>query len=71
VNLTGIKETGKTMAVGTAQMYLRSHMTVNDYTVVNVGWIDINGRTLPITIGAFGKVMVLVDESEARQLIRF
>ena len=71
VNLNGIKETGEAVAVGTAQMYLRSHMTVNDYIVANVGWIDINGRTLPITIGVFGKVIMLVDESEVRQLIRF
>ena len=70
MDLTEVKEVGTQMAMGAADMYLRSHMTVDNYVVVNIGWVTFHGHTLPITIGAFGKVFVLADESQVRQLIK-
>lgn len=70
MDLTEVKEVGTQMAMGAADMYLRSHMTVDNYVVVNIGWVTFHGHTLPITIGAFGKVFILADENQVRQLIK-
>ena len=70
MDLTEVKEVGTQMAMGAADMYLRSHMTVDNYVAVNIGWVTFHGHTLPITIGAFGKVFILADENQVRQLIK-
>ena len=42
----------------------------DNYVAVNIGWVTFHGHTLPITIGAFGKVFILADENQVRQLIK-
>ena len=62
--------TGTDMAMNAAGSFLQSHMQVEDYLVLNVGFVSFHGQTLPITIGAFSKVFVLADEEDVRHIIR-
>jgi len=61
---------GTDMAMNAAGSFLLSSMQVDDYLVLNVGTISFHGQTLPITIGAFGKVFVLADEEDVRRIVR-
>ncbi len=58
------------MAINFAGFILQSNMQVDDYLVLSVGTVNFHGQTLPITIGAFGKVFVLADEDDVRHMIR-
>jgi hypothetical protein len=71
VDLTEVTEVGKSLAMTSADMYLRSHLTVDDYAVVNVGMVNFRGRSLPISVGVFGKVFVLADEEQVKQVLRY
>ena len=71
VDLTEVTEVGKSMAMTSAEMYLRSHFSVDDYVVVNVGMVNFRGRNLPITVGAFGKVFVLADEEQVKHILKY
>ena len=70
VDLTEVTELGKDMAMNTAGFYLQSHMKVHDYHVATIGMLNYKGTNLPVTIGVMGKVFVLVDEGQARQMLR-
>ena len=70
VDLTEVTELGKDMAMNTAGFYLQSHMKVNDYHVVTIGLLNYKGTNLPVTIGAMGKVFVLVDDEQVKRLLR-
>ena len=61
---------GTDMITNAAGSFLQSNMRVDDYVVLSVGMVDFHGQTLPVTIGAFGKVFVLADEEDVRQVIR-
>ena len=61
---------GTDMAMNTAGSFLQSNMQVDDYLVVTVGTVSFHGQTLPITVGAFGKVFVLADEEDVRHIVR-
>lgn len=71
VDLTEVMETGREMAMGTAEMYLQSHLSVEDYLVVNMGLVNFRGRNLPLTFGIFGKVFVLADEEQVKHVLKF
>ena len=58
------------MAMNAAGSFLQSNMQVDDYLVVTVGTVSFHGQTLPITVGAFGKVFVLADEEDVRHIVR-
>jgi hypothetical protein len=45
-------------------------MKVNDYHVVTIGLLNYKGTNLPVTIGAMGKVFVLVDDEQVKRLLR-
>lgn len=62
--------TGTDMAMNAAGSILQSNMQVDDYLVLSVGSVSFHGQTLPITVGAFGKVFVLADEDDVRHMIR-
>ena len=70
VDLTGVTEVGKDMAMNTAGLYLQSHLTVNDYFFVTVGVLNHRGTNMPMTLGVMGKVFVLVNEEQVRHLVR-
>ena len=70
VDLTGVTEVGKDMAMNTAGLYLQSHLTVNDYFFVTVGVLNHRGTNMPMTLGVMGKVFVLVNEEQVRHLMR-
>ena len=70
VDLTGVTEVGKDVATMTVGAYLRSHFTVSDYYVVTVGMLDYKDTDLPVTVGILGKVFILVDKDQVRQLLR-
>lgn len=70
VDLTGVTEVGKDMAMNTAGLYLQSHLTVNDYFFVTVGMLNHKGTNMPMTLGVMGKVFVLVNEEQVRHLMR-
>lgn len=70
VDLTELTELGKDMAMNTAGFYLQSHMTVHDYHVVTMGVLNYRGTNLPVTIGVMGKVFVLIDEEQAKHLLK-
>ena len=70
VDLTGVTEVGKDMAMNTAGLYLQSHLTVNDYFFVTVGILNHRGTNMPMTLGVMGKVFVLVNEEQVRHLVR-
>jgi hypothetical protein len=70
VDLTGVTEVGKDMAMNTAGLYLQSHLTVNDYFFVTVGMLNHRGTNMPMTLGVMGKVFVLVNEEQVRHLMR-
>lgn len=61
---------GTDMAMNAAGSFLLSSMQVDDYLVVTVGTVSFHGQTLPITVGAFGKVFVLADEEDVRHIVR-
>ena len=61
---------GSETAMGAANMYLLSNLMVNDYFFVNVGTVNHHGTAYPVTIGAFNKVFLLVDEEQVKQVIR-
>lgn len=61
---------GTDVAMNAAGSFLQSSMQVDDYLVLNVGMVSFHGQTLPITIGAFGKVFVLADEEDLRHIVR-
>jgi hypothetical protein len=69
VDLTKVTEIGKDVAMNTAGFYLQSHLTVNDYYVATVGMLNYRGRNLPVTMGVMGKVFLLVDEEQVKQMI--
>ena len=69
VDLTGVTELGKDLAMNTAGFYLQSHMKVNDYHVVTIGLLNYEGTNLPVTIGVMGKVFVLVDEEHVKRML--
>ena len=70
VDMTEVTETGKSMAMGAAEIYLQSHLTVDDYALVTVGMVNFRGKNLPITVGAFGKVFVLADEEQVKHVLK-
>ena len=70
VDLTGVTEVGKDMAMNTAGLYLQSHLTVNDYFFVTVGVLNHRGTNMPMTLGVMGKVFVLCNEEQVRHLVR-
>lgn len=55
-------------AMNKVNSYLQGRMEVDDYVVVSVGRIQYHGKAYPITLGTFGKVFVLTDEEQVRQL---
>ncbi|WP_288287450.1 hypothetical protein [uncultured Prevotella sp.] len=61
---------GTDVAMNAAGSFLQSSMQVDDYLVLNVGMVSFHGQTLPITVGAFGKVFVLADEEDVRHIVR-
>ena len=61
---------GPETAMGVANMYLLSNLMVNDYFFINVGTVNHHGTAYPVTIGAFNKVFLLVDEEQVKQVIR-
>ena len=61
---------GTQTAMGVANTYLRTNLMVNDYFFLNVGTVNRHGTAYPITIGAFNKVFLLVDEEQVRQAIK-
>ena len=61
---------GSETAMGVANMYLLSNLMVNDYFFINVGTVNHHGTAYPVTIGAFNKVFLLVDEEQVRQAIK-
>ena len=58
------------VAMNTAGFYLQSHMKVQDYHIATIGVLNYEGTNLPVTIGIMGKVFVLVDEEQVKQLLR-
>jgi hypothetical protein len=61
---------GSETAMGVANMYLLSNLMVNDYFFINVGTVNHHGTAYPVTICAFNKVFLLVDEEQVKQVIR-
>lgn len=61
---------GSETAMGVANMYLLNNLMVNDYFFINVGTVNRHGTAYPITIGAFNKVFLLVDEEDIKQAIK-
>ena len=61
---------GTNMVMDAAGRYLQSNMHVDDYVVLSVGMVNYHGQTLPITVGAFGKVFVLADEEDVSHVIK-
>jgi regulatory protein YycI of two-component signal transduction system YycFG len=70
VDLSKVTELGKDVAMNTAGFYLQSHLTVNDYYVVTVGLLNHRGKTLPVTLGIMGKVVLLVNEEQVKQMVK-
>ena len=70
VDLSEVTELGKGLVMNTAGFYLRSHMKVDDYYVVTVGILNYRGLNLPVTLGLMGKVFILVDEEQVKQMLR-
>ena len=70
VDLTGVTEVGKDVAMNTAGLYLQRHMTVDDYFFVTVGMLNHRGTNMPMTLGIMGKVFVLMNEEQVRHLVR-
>jgi hypothetical protein len=70
VDLSKVTELGKDVAMNTAGFYLQSHLTVNDYYVVTVGLLNYRGKTLPVTLGIMGKVVLLVNEEQVKQMVK-
>ena len=70
VDLTGVTEVGKDVAMNTAGLYLQSHMTVDDYFFVTMGMLNHRGTNMPMTLGIMGKVFVLMNEEQVRHLMR-
>ena len=50
--------------------YNFSLQNYNDYFFINVGTVNHHGTAYPVTIGAFNKVFLLVDEEQVKQVIR-
>lgn len=61
---------GADVVMNAAGNYLQSNMKVDDYLILSVGMVNYHGQTLPITVGAFGKVFVLADEDDVRRVIK-
>jgi hypothetical protein len=61
---------GEEVVMDAAGSFIQSNMQVDDYVVLSVGIVNFRGQSLPITIGAFGKVFVLVDEEDIRRAIK-
>ena len=49
---------------------LQSHLKVDDYYVVTVGMLNHRGRNLPVTVGIMGKVVLLVNEEQVKQMVK-
>lgn len=62
--------TGTDMAMGAAGAFLQSNMEVGDYFFLSVGFVNYHGQSVPVTVGAFGNVYVLVDEEDVKHMIR-
>ena len=71
IDLTAMTEVGREMAMNTANIFLQSNLSVNDYLVVNIGMVNFRGRSLPLTFGAFGKVFVLANEDQVKNIVNF
>lgn len=61
---------GEEVVMDAAGSFIQNNMTVDDYGVLSVGVVNFRGQSLPITVGAFGKVFVLVDEEDIRRAIK-
>lgn len=70
VDLEEVTELGRDMMMNTAGYYLQSHMTVDDYYVATVGFLNYQGYNIPVTLGVMGKVYILVDEEQVRRMVR-
>ena len=53
-----------------AGSFVQSNVQVDDYGVLSVGMVSFRGQTIPVTVGTFGKVFVLVDEEDVKRVIR-
>jgi hypothetical protein len=60
---------GTEMAMGAAGDFLQSNMEVSDYFFLSVGFVNFRGQSVPVTVGAFGNVYVLVDEEDVKRII--
>ena len=58
------------IAMDAAGNFLQTNMQVDDYLVVSVGWVNYHGQNLPVTVGTFGRVFVLVDEEDVKNVIK-
>jgi hypothetical protein len=45
-------------------------LKVDDYYVVTVGMLNYRGRNLPVTVGIMGKVVLLVNEEQVKQMVK-
>jgi predicted transcriptional regulator len=61
---------GSVMAMSAVDQFLRQNMEVQDYMFVTVATVKYQGMNIPVSIGAFGKVRLLVDEGKLQHLIK-
>ena len=61
---------GEDMVMDAAGSFVQSNVQVDDYGVLSVGMVSFRGQTIPVTVGTFGKVFVLVDEEDVKRVIR-
>ena len=61
---------GTNAAVSTFDNFMRQNFEIHDYKVVNVGMVKYHGMNVPITIGLFGKVKLLVDEAKIQSILQ-
>ncbi len=61
---------GTLTVLNIADDFLRQKLVVHDYTFFTVGIVIHNDRPIPVTVGAFNHVWVLVDKEDVKQALR-